>query len=337
MTAVAAERTFDFSTLEEGKLPEGWKPVRVGKGREGEWKVLKADVPPTFKPLSDLAPNVTRRAVVAQTGGDATDDRFPLLVFEGERFGDFDARVRFQIAGGVTEQMAGLVFRYADEGSFYVVRFSALGQNLRFYKFVGGERSVPIGPTFSIAKGEWHELGVKCTGNRIEVSVDGKEAMPALTDNSHSTGRIGFFTKSDSVAYFSDLKITYRPLESLAAVLVRTSLEKQSRLADLRVLGKKAGSTKLEVLSAKDASEVGRAADETETKVFQENRPYFSKTKDVAWVVHALHDRNGEVLGVVRVGLKTYRGQIESTTIARAMPIVQMMEARIGAALTLSE
>ena len=340
LTAISvfgAEKIIDFTSVPEGQVPPGWKAMRVGGGREGEWKVKMVDVPPTLKPLSAAAPQLARRAVVAAVGGDATDERFPLLVYDEERFGDFTARVRFQITGGIIEQMAGLAFRIQDSKNFYVVRFSALGSNLRFYKFVNGERSAPIGPDFPIAKGEWHELSIQCTGNRIEVRVDGKDAMPILTDNSHPTGKIGFFTKSDSEANFMDFRLDYRPLETLAVTLVRTTLADQPRLMDLQVLGRLPGSEKLQVMAAKSASDVGRAASDTENKVWAENRPYYARTKAAAVVTQPLHDRNGDVLGVVRFALKPYAGQLEAATLARVLPILKDMEIRIGASKDLIE
>ena len=39
---------------------------------------------------------------------------------------------------------AGVAFRYQDPKNYYVVRASALGGNVRFYKFVNGVRSDPL-------------------------------------------------------------------------------------------------------------------------------------------------------------------------------------------------
>ena len=331
------ERVFDFATLREGDRPPGWKAYRVGQGAEAEWKAVFAEVPPTIQPLSDLAPKYSRRTVISQTRMDSTDERYPLFVFEEEKFGDFEARTRFQVAGAGVAEMAGLVFRFVDENNFYVVRVSTLGRNIRFYKFVGGQRSAPIGPDIAIGKGEWHELSVKCTGNHIEVSLDGKEAIPALTDNSHAVGKVGFFTKSDSTAHFSDLRLTYRPLESLATVLLRHALDKNPRLADLRILGRQDASSDLVVLAARNPDEKGRKANDAEQRTWEENRAYFTRGKEVSWVTLPIHDRNGEVIGIANVGLRSYPGQVESTTVARALPIVRAMEQRIGAATSLAE
>jgi len=337
LTAFGAEKIVDFSSAREGQLPAGWKPVRVGGGKEGEWKVVMADVPPTLKPLTESAANLTRRAVVAQTSFDPTDERFPMLVLEEERFGTFTAKVRFQITGGGVEQMAGLAFRMQDEKNFYVVRASALGQNLRFYKFVNGERSAPIGPSLPIAKGEWHELSVRCEGNRIDIGLDGKPAMPTLTDNSHPVGRVGFFTKSDSQASFTDFRIEYKPLETLAMGLLKRTLEDNPRLLDLQILGKLPGSDRLEVMAAKRTNDMGRAASETELKVWSENRPYYAKGKTEAIVTQPLRDRNGDVLGVVRFALKPYTGQMEAAMVGRTLPMLKTMQEGIGASRDLTE
>ena len=63
-------------------------------------------------------------------------------------------------------------------------------------------------------------------------------AVPLAVDNSFLLGKVGFMTKSDSLAYFSEAKVSYRPLESLASTLVRDTLAKQPRLKNLRIYGK---------------------------------------------------------------------------------------------------
>ena len=333
--ASAAEKVFEF-TAPEGKLPEGWTPVLAGKGMPGNWKIVFDEVPPILKPLTAQAPKFARREVLAQVSADATDERFPLLVYEGERYQDFTARLRFKLVSGAVEQMAGLIFRMQDEKNFYVARGSGSG-NVRFYKFVNGVRSAPIGPELPVSRGDWHELVVKCLGNSIDLQFDGKAAMPTLTDNSHLTGRIGLFTKSDAISYFSDLRIDYRPVESLAETLLKTTLEAQPRLLDLKVYGRRPGSKELVLLSAKTPGEKGKAAGDVEVKVLAENRTYYSKGESGAVVTHPLHDRNGEPIGVARFVLKTYKGQMEAATIGRVLPLVKDMEQRIGAASELTE
>jgi hypothetical protein len=150
-------------------------------------------------PLTAQAPAVTRRAVLGQLSKDPTDERFPMLVYEGETFGDFSLTTRFKIVSGVAEQMAGIAFRWQDEQNFYVIRASALGRNVRFYKVVNGERSRPIGPEVEVARDQWHELKIHCKGTEIRCELNGREVLPPLNDSSFRHGRIAFWTKSDSL------------------------------------------------------------------------------------------------------------------------------------------
>src|SRR5205814_834696 len=154
---------------------------------------------------------LTKKAVLAQIAQDTTDEHFPILIYDDETFGDFTFSTRFKTVSGRTEQMAGIVFRYQNETNFYVLRASSLGNTFRFYKVVNGERGTIIGPEVRIPTNVWVEVSVECKGNQIHCLLAGKEAIPMFTDNSFSTGKIGFWTKSDSVSYFTDARIDYVP------------------------------------------------------------------------------------------------------------------------------
>ena len=133
-----AERHFEFSASKLGGVPEGWKPELAGGGRPGTWSIVEVEMPSALEPLSPQAKPLNRKPAVAQTSASPEDERFPMLIHTAERFGDFTFTTRFRIDGGTLEQIAGVVFRHQDEKNFYVVRASALGSNLRFYKFVDG-------------------------------------------------------------------------------------------------------------------------------------------------------------------------------------------------------
>jgi hypothetical protein len=333
----AAERTFDFSQTKPGETPAGFRSFRAGAGKVGDWQVVLDDIPSEFKPLTPGAAAANRLPVLAQLSRDPVDERYPVLLFDNEVYGDLTLTTRFKIIGGALEQMAGLVFRAQDEKNFYVVRANAADGNVRFYKFVNGERSQPLGNSVPVAKGVWHELSVNCVGNRIRVRLNGVEVIPELTDNSFLLGKVGFMTKSDSVAYFTEARVSYKPLESLASSLVRDTVANQPRLLNVRVYGKTTVQPELHVLASKADGEAGRKAEETELKVFGENQTYFGKTKTVDIVTAPLHDRNGETVGVVQFHLKPFPGQTEANAIARVLPIVRDMEMRVGAAKDLNE
>jgi len=333
LPAIAAERTFDFGEFHEGQTPPGFRSAVTGKGKPGEWKIILEDVPPLLPPLtSQTAPPVTKHPVLAQLAQDPTDEHFPLLIFEDQTFGDFTLTTRFKTVKGVIEQMAGIAFHLQNESNYYVVRASSLGNTFRFYKVLDGQRGPPVGPQVPVPDGVWHELGVECNGNQIRCLLDGKELI-SVTDkaNALTSGKIGFWTKSDSVTYFCDTRIVYVPFESSAQKIVRDMLHKYPRLVSLKIYvsGKEPGRTRL--IASGNESEVGQAGAKTEQEVIGRGETYFGKENDIISVIMPLRDRNGDAMAAVRVVMKSFPGQTEENAIIRAAPIVKEIQARAKA------
>lgn len=337
--AWGAERSFDFTAMPEGKPPEGFVSVLTGSGKLGDWKVVLADAPKAFNPLLPNAPVGGKASVLAQLGADPTEERYPALIFEEEVFGDFTFTTKFKCVAGKVEQMAGVAFRYQDPKNYYVFRASALGNNVRFYKFVNGERSAPIGPEVPIAPGVWHELTVECKGNQIRCLLNGKEAMPTLTDDSFGFGKLGFWTKSDSVSHFADAKVTYVPRETLAKALVREALAKKSSVTDVVIYMIKSAGQELRVVASHDEKYMGILGGQLEKDVIAKDVMYWGedKARGLVLVTLPLHDRNGEVVAAVRVEMKPFLGQTEQSAILRAMPVIKRMEQRFKEAKDLLE
>jgi hypothetical protein len=312
-----AELVFDFSKTAEHSVPAGFTNVLAGGGKLGDWRVLSAS-----------GPDGTSQPVLAQVNMDVTDERFPLLIYDRARFGDFTITTKFQMVEGLVEQMAGLVFRYQDPNNFYAIRASALGQNVRFYKVVGGIRSNPIGPAIPVKRGVWYELQITCRGNKIRATLNGRDVLPELTDTSFAVGKIGFLTKSDAVSHFADTQITYTPRENLAEVLVRDIVKKYPRLVGLKVyVADETGTPR--IVASNLPEEVGTAGGNSERGTIERAEVYYSRTSDAVSVVQPLRDNNGEPIAAVRVLLKPFPGQTEQTVLQRALPIVKEMQTRV--------
>ena len=323
----AAERIFDFAQFPENRTPPGFRSTVTGEGKPGDWRVIRIEPSPAPAPSETQAP-APRQAVLAQLSQDLTDEHFPLLIFEDEIFGDFTLTTKFKTVAGTAEQMAGIAFRIENETNYYVVRASSLGNTFRFYKVVDGERGMPIGPQVAILTNVWHELSVSCKGTEIRCRLDGLDSMPPLNDPTFTSGKIGFWTKSDSVSYFADTKIVYAPRENPAQAMVRALVKEYPRLLGLQlyIAGNQPGTTRL--LASKKAAEVGQAGGKTELAVLQQGTTYYGKEKDSVSVVLPLRDRNGDPMAAVRVVMKTHTGQTEQNAIIRATPIVSEMQKR---------
>ena len=331
LPAVAAEHRFDFAEVRENQTPPGFRSVVTGEGKPGEWRVILDEVPPLMQPLSSAAPSFARKAVLAQLAQDPADEHFPLLIYEGEAIDDFTFTTRFKTVKGVKEQMAGIAFHIQNATNYYVVRASSLGNNLRFYKVLDGQRGPLVGPEAPIPSGVWHELTVECKGNAIRCLLNGKELITATDKvNPFTSGKIGFWTKSDSVSYFADTRLVYKRHEPPAQALVREVVKKYPRLLGLQVyvLGDDPKTPRL--LASKNTNEVNRVGGKVEQDVIEQGTPYYGKEKEFVSVVLPLRDRNGDPVAAVRVIMKTFAGQTEQNAFARARPIVQDLQSRFS-------
>jgi hypothetical protein len=187
--------TYDFDNDNAGAIPAKFHGARTGQGSEGKWVVM-TDTTASSKPN-----------VVAQTSTDKTDYRFPLLISDEGSFKDLELSVKFKAVAGEVDRAAGLVFRLKDANNYYIVRANALEDNYRLYHVIKGSRRQFAGANFKVTSGEWHELRVECVGNKIICYYDGAKKIEATDDTFKDTGKVGLWTKADSVTYFDDLKV----------------------------------------------------------------------------------------------------------------------------------
>lgn len=333
LPVVAAERKFDFSDVRQDETPPGFRSAVTGKGKPGDWKVILEDVAPLLPPLtSQPAPSHTKHPVLAQLAKDPTDEHFPLLIYEEEKFGDFTLTTRFETVSGTAEQMAGIAFRIQNETNYYVVRASSLGNTFRFYKVLDGQRGPPVGPEIKIPSGTWQEMSVECKGNHIRCLLNGKE-MISVSDkaNAFTSGKIGFWTKSDSVSYFDDTRIVYVPFETSAQKIVRDMLRRYPRLVGLKIYVAGQNAARTHVIASANEEDLGQPGAKTEQEVIGRGETYFGKEKDIISVIMPLRDRNGDAMAAVRVMMKSFPGQTEQNAIVRAAPIVKEIQARAQA------
>lgn len=325
-----AEKTFEFGELSEGKTPQGFRSTVTGKGSPGDWKILLDEETPLMPRLTPQAKSVTKHPVLAQLSRERIDDHYPLLIYDGETFADFKLTTRFKIVDGKDEQMAGIAFRIQDEKNYYYVRASALGSTFYFFKFVNGELIGPIGSKVEIRKGVWQEMSIECRGSQVTCSLNGRAIISQMKQDTFAKGKIGFWTKSDSVSYFSDAKITYKPLEPPALAIIRDLAKKYPRLLGLKIYlrGTDPGSTT--ILASSVPSENGQPGGKTENHVIANAETWYGKERESVSVIMPLRDRNGEPIAAVRVVMKSFKGQTEENAIIRAAPIVKEIQARVN-------
>jgi hypothetical protein len=186
---------YHFDTDAVEKAPAGWTSYPSGGGPAGKWLVrTMADAP-------------SPKQVVVQTDATETDERYPVLIANDADYTDLDVSVKGKALSGRVDQGIGLVFRFRDPKSYYVVRANALENNVRLYKMVNGKRLQFADANTPVSSGKWHTLRVVATGDHIVCFFNGKQVIDAH-DKTYSSGKVGLWTKADSVIAFDDLTVT---------------------------------------------------------------------------------------------------------------------------------
>jgi len=181
---------FDFT-----KPLVGWETV------DGQWAI--EDVPG-----AEQGKALVQRAI---------NNSFNVIVAPGGPYANMDVSVRFKPISGREDASGGIVFRFAN-GRYYLIRANALEDNFNLYYFdrnawfaflTGGRFEITGASTKAPALGEWHALRIAAQGDHIEGWLNGRRLIDHR-DSRFTAGRVGLWTKADSVTAFDSLVV--RPL-----------------------------------------------------------------------------------------------------------------------------
>jgi hypothetical protein len=163
----------------------------TGNGVPGEWSVVRNDAV----------------QALAQTGTDPTDERFPLAIYRPFSGRNVYVSIRFMPIAGKVDQAGGVVVRFKSAADYYVARANALENNVRFYRVFDGKRQMIAGVDAPVASGVWHTLGVAARDDRFIIVFNGRELFGATDATFAGPGRVGMWTKADSVTWFENIRI----------------------------------------------------------------------------------------------------------------------------------
>jgi len=136
----------------------------------------------------------------------ATANDFNVIVAPGGPYANVDVSVRFKPMSGREDASGGIVFRFA-EGRYYVIRANALEDNFNFYYYDRGRRQIAGASVKAPALGQWHRLRITAVGDRIQGWLN-DQSLIDRRDNRYGSGRIGLWTKADSITAFDELTVT---------------------------------------------------------------------------------------------------------------------------------
>lgn len=124
-------------------------------------------------------------------------------------FQNGEISMRFKIVAGQLDECAGILFNLKPNGDYLTVRFNGMEDNIVLWTFNKGVRKFVkrLGANLPLAKNQWHMLKISVAGTTLKAWVDGKELESFMLTGPVS-GRVGVWSKTDSVSYYDDFTIT---------------------------------------------------------------------------------------------------------------------------------
>jgi hypothetical protein len=183
----AAAPAVNFDDLKAGAVPPGWTATKTGTG-DAKWTIERDDTAPS-------KPNVLKQS------GQAT---YPICLKDDTSLKDGFVEVKFKPISGREDQAGGLIWRARDANNYYVARANALENNVTIYHTINGRRTEKKRTRMTVTTNQWHTLRVDFIGSHFTVLLDAKSAIDWEDTTFTQAGKIGVWTKADSVTAFDD-------------------------------------------------------------------------------------------------------------------------------------
>ena len=200
--APSGERLYTFDGDATDKPPPGFFEALTGEGQPGCWHVVEAsDAPSGRQVVAQRSDDTTSALSAAAARGFCSTER--------RRVRAIPCRCRDGRPGGGNRR------RWQDKNNYYVVRANALEHNVVAYKTVAGKRSSigvagdkeAYGIKVEVPPQKWHTLRVHMVGQVAEVYFNDQRLFVVDNDAITSAGKVGLWTKADSVTQFDDLRV----------------------------------------------------------------------------------------------------------------------------------
>lgn len=134
---------------------------------------------------------------------------FPYAVAKDiDNFTDGEISIRFKLISGKLDSCAGILFNLKPNGDYLTVRFNGKEDNLVLWTFTKGKRSFVKRGTenMPLARNLWHAMKITVNGQKLEGYLNGKLLLQYDLAEPVS-GKIGVWSKTDSVSYFDDYTV----------------------------------------------------------------------------------------------------------------------------------
>ncbi len=207
LTALAlwgtASQTINFDSAQPGSVPAGWT-VAESTGVAPRWEVVK-------DPSAPSPPYV-----FAQTSHTSARSRCPLAILNKTAVKDGEVSVKVKTVSGTEDRTGGLVWRFRDPDNYYLVRANSMENTIILYKVEDGKRSplasrgapTSYGVKHPVPLNEWNVLKVQFRGPLFSVYFNHRRLFEVQDSTFRDSGKVGLWTKADSVTYFDDFRVS---------------------------------------------------------------------------------------------------------------------------------
>jgi hypothetical protein len=134
---------------------------------------------------------------------------FPYAIAAGvDDFQDGEISMRFKLVEGALDQCAGILFNLKPAGDYLTVRFNAKEDNLVLWTFNKGVRKfVKKGSeNMPLEMKKWQSMKIAVHGTKLQGWLNDKLLLDVTLPQPVS-GRIGIWSKTDSVSLFDDYTV----------------------------------------------------------------------------------------------------------------------------------
>jgi hypothetical protein len=182
---------WDFEKDAVGKTPAGFYFDTTRDAPSGKWQIVEDE----------------GKRVLAQLDEKREKWRYALAVVEDSSLKDLKLSVKIKAVKGQLDQGGGLVWRYRNSENYLVARLDVTDGDVRLFRVSDGN-STPFGikQDLDLKPDQWYTLRVVHVGCEIKVYLDDDVVIMKHEKHFERSGKVGLWTKSDSVMLFDDLQ-----------------------------------------------------------------------------------------------------------------------------------
>jgi hypothetical protein len=192
LAAGPLDRTWSFDSDQVGGPPKDFYFDTTNDRPDGKWQIIDDG----------------DRRVIAQLDRNQDNNRLALAIVKDVETKDVRLSAKIKVGGGEKEQSGGLVWRYKNSENYLLARIDPQEKNVRVYRVVDGNRTRFGGEQRKkLTLNQWYTLRVEHRGTLVKVYLDDEMLFDERDRHFTKAGKIGLWTKADSVVHFDDFRV----------------------------------------------------------------------------------------------------------------------------------